>query len=228
LNTLERKKNNFEIDNLSLYATCCKIYKDCFFFYGGRSKKGRLGLSRIVDFRNRTVKELPQGSLLSSSGGFVYNQHIFVFGGNDGTKAVCNTRVFSLHTSTWSERMPLPQPNDGTSASFIDSSIWVVGFYSAVIYLYNSDKDTYSYLDAKIPSNIHKMLIGNFLTCFGGHLYEISDGNLVIRQSFTDYGGNIITLGYFKRDKYYYFLLNGPKLYRIDTTSKTIERLNLR
>jgi hypothetical protein len=104
----------------------------------------------------------------------------------------------------------------------------VTGYETSNIYKYDNRDNKFSVFINYLNTNVYKYLIEKFLVCFGNCLYEINEtGNLIKRQSLGDSGSYLNSSAYFKRGINLYFITYGPKLYRINTESKTIELVNI-
>ena len=93
--------------------------------------------------------------------------------------------------------------------------------------MFNIEKNTFSNVYYTFESKTYKYIFENWIVCFEGHLYEIEKfDNMIKHQPFLDEGKNLNSSAYFKRGKEIYFVIDGPKLYRIKTDRKIIESIS--
>ena len=103
----------------------------------------------------------------------------------------------------------------------------ICGYNSPSLFIYNIEKNTFSDSNYNFEAKTYKYIYENWIVCFNGHLYEIDEReNLIKHQPFLDCGDNLNSSAYFKRGKEIYFVLDGPKLYRINTDRKIIESIS--
>ena len=103
----------------------------------------------------------------------------------------------------------------------------MIGFQSAETFNYNPFQNIFTTSKYRFTASTYKYIFENWIVVFGDALFEIDENsNLVKKQEFKDSSNSLNSYGYFKRGNNIYFILNGPKLYRIKTVTKSIESIN--
>jgi hypothetical protein len=228
LNTIKKFTVDLKINDLTQYCLCCKIEPDKFFVYGGGTSNPRLNTAKIIDIKNFTSKAVSSGSSLSHTGGCLFKNCVYVFGGFDGSRSLVNSKKFSLKSNIWTELIPLPEINHGTNAYALKDRILVSGYQSSNIFAYEPDQNQFSLCKYLLSANAHKYLIENWIVCFGNFLYEIdTQENLVVRESILSQGNWLNSSAWFKRGKFIYFVVTDHGLYRINCESKTIQLVKI-
>ena len=228
LETYKKVSINLPVNDMIRYNGCCKIEDNKYFIYGGCSSIFH-GTVRIIDIKDKSAVMLDSNVAWAYHGLCLYNKNIYCFGGEPtDSNPQTNSKRFNLETKTWISIQSMPEPNNFTTPSVIKEMIFIAGYHSKNIFIYNPNKNKYYTSKFSFHQTSFKFLFENWIVCFGSCLYEIDgDENLVAWQNFKDSGKYYNSSASFRRGKNIYFVLDGPSLYRINTEKKSIELVNI-
>ena len=229
LETYRKTTINLTASHLSNYCGCCKVAKNKYFLYGGHIDEGGYSnLAKIIDIQSKSIESLPSNSFTSCYGLSLFNQEVYIFGGGENRGCAINRcKKFNLNANVWIDLQRLPQENYYVTASTLSNQILVMGYQSAHMFSYNPFQNIFTAHKYNFSTNKYKYIFENWIVSFQNALFEIDENlNLIKRQEFKDSGLWLNHTGKYKRANNLYFLLGGPKLYRIKTDTKVIELIN--
>ena len=217
----------FETKGLAYFCGSCKIGDNKYFVCGGLGGS-ILSAAKIIDIKKKKIEILSSESALYTNGLAFFNDEVYCFGGYNGSSALSICKKFNLKQKAWISIDSLPEANCHVTASIDDSQILVSGFNSGSIFIYNPIEDYFRCSDYLLANNKYKFIFKNWVVCFGEFLYFIDrNQKLLKKQILIDSGASLNSSCPFIRNKYIYFVLHGPKLYRICTESHSIEQISI-
>lgn len=226
LDTFKTTRLEFETTDLSYLCGACKIDKGKYFLYGGYGKL-RSNSVKIIDIVNCKIENLPSASNLSSNCLILFEDEVYSFGGYN-EEALNDCEKFSLSRHLWSKIEQLPAPNYITTAALLNNEIFVSGYTSDSLFIYNPLANKFSVHDYKFTKNSCKIMYENWIVCFEDALYGINENqNIVKHNNIIQFCTGINSSAYFKRYIYIYFITSSEILYRINTKIKTLEQLEI-
>ena len=228
LDTFKKLPLELPVNDMIHLNGCCKISDNNYFIYGGHSGTFQ-GAVRIIDIKEKSIVSLTSDVPLAIHTLCLYDKNIYCFGGSTtGNVPQTSSKKFQLENKTWISIQSMPEANYNTTASVINDKIFLAGYQSKNIFVYHPIQNNFITTKYSFNLNSYKFLFQNWVVCFGNSLYEIDDNqNLIARQQFNDSGMNLNSSASFRRGKSIYFIVQGPKLYRINTEKKLIELVNI-
>ena len=225
LETYRKSTISFSVSDLAYECGCCNIGENKYFVYGGYGS-AYSSSTKIIDIKAKSVESLPSDSPLAYHGLSLFNDEVYCFGGYTGSNYTNISKKFDLKKRVWTIIQPLPQANHFNSASTLDNQILVFGYQSAELFNFNPDQNSFT-TKFSFTTNTMKFIFENWIVVFGKGLYQIDyDSKLIKKQEFNDQGDFLNSSANFRRGNNIYFLVHGPKLYRIKTDSGSIEQIN--
>ena len=228
LKTHAKTNISFNQNDLVQHCVCTRIDNDKFFLCGGFSGQAQ-NTVRIVDIKNKQIENLTPTTPLLLSSSCYYKGDVFIFGGTPNNSTPLSTcKKYNIINKFWLDIQSLPEPNFNTTAYLINSKVLISGYQSPTIFEYLPQENIFSKTNYVLTSSSHKYVFKNWIVCFGSSLYEIDEnGKMVERQKITETFSALNSSCSFIRKNYIYFILAGPRIYRININTKSLESIKV-
>jgi hypothetical protein len=221
LRTLKHIQPFFSINSNICYGSAVAIEKNTYFVHG--SYYDEKSKCRIIDFNSNKVTMTSDGEEIGMSGMCFVKNFVYSFGG----WLVANSRKYNLESRQWSYISSLPAAIGRVTTSYFSNDIYVIGFQSPTLFRYDINKNSFSN-SINFTGESYKYIFENWIVVFGGYLYYTKDFKVAEQRHKVDESGNNLTIfSSFKRDKFIYFIISNNIFYRINTTTGSLEKVNI-